>query len=67
MGLADCCMPWRQVGCTKEAVGQWRPPFLNVCLALILLVFCVLFYVEAIAIVTENRLKSIINDNFLYF
>jgi hypothetical protein len=29
------------------------------------LVFCVLFYLEAIAVVTENRLRNIINDNFL--
>jgi hypothetical protein len=34
---------------------------------LILLVFCVLFYVDAIAVVTENRLRRIINDNFSSF
>jgi hypothetical protein len=37
----------------------------KMCLALILLVFCALFYVEAIAVIAENRLRSIINDNFL--
>jgi hypothetical protein len=32
-------------------------------------VICVLFYVDAIAIVTENGLRNIINDNFssLYY
>ena len=37
------------------------------CLALILLVFCVLFYVDAITTVEENRLRSIINDIFSSF
>ncbi len=32
----------------------------KVCLALILLVFCVLFYVDMIAAIAENRLRSII-------
>ncbi len=33
-------------------------------LALILLVYCVLFYVDPISVFAENRLRSIINDNF---
>jgi hypothetical protein len=32
-----------------------------------LLVFCVLFYADAIAFIAENRLRSIINDNSLEF
>jgi hypothetical protein len=30
-------------------------------------VFCVLFYVDIIAVITENRLRSIINDDFFSF
>jgi hypothetical protein len=37
----------------------------KVCLGIILLVFCVLFFVDAITVVTKKRLRSIINDNFL--
>ncbi len=37
----------------------------KVCLVFILLVFCALFYMDAIAIIAENRLKSIINDDSL--
>ncbi len=29
--------------------------------------FCVLFYVDAIAVIAEHRLRSIINDNFSSF
>jgi hypothetical protein len=47
--------PWDNGGCHGS----------KMCLALILLVFCVLFYVDTIAVVTENRLRSIIYDNFL--
>jgi hypothetical protein len=51
--------PWDDGGCHGR----------KVCLALILLAFCMPFYVEAIAVVAENRLRSIINDNFssLYY
>jgi len=38
-----------------------------VCLALILLVLCVLFYVDAITAIAENWLRSIINDIFSSF
>ncbi len=47
--------PWDNSGC-----HGWK-----VCLVLVLLLCCVLFYVEAIVVVTENRLRSIINDNLL--
>jgi hypothetical protein len=59
--LIDVCLgaiwgaprqPWDNGGC-----HGWK-----VCLALILLVFCVLFYMDAVALVAENRLRSIIND-----
>ncbi len=66
MVLADCCMPWRRVVRTKATVWDnggrhgWK-----VCLVLILLVFCVLFQVDGIAVVAENKLRSIINDNIL--
>ena len=58
---------WLQVGCTKAAVGQWRPLWLKSVSGAHFVSVCVLFYMEAIAIVTENGLRSIINDNFLYF
>ncbi len=65
MVLADCCMPLRRVGGTKVAVDSGGRHGWNVCLVLILSVFCVLFNKEVIAVVTENRLRSIINDKIL--
>jgi hypothetical protein len=57
-----------QMGGTKAkaVMGRWRPPLCwkvhNVA-ALFLLVFCMLFYVETITVIAENRIKSIININ----
>jgi hypothetical protein len=63
---------WLIVACLGARWGTPKWPWdngghhgLKVCLVLILFVFCVLFYIGAVAIVTENRLRSIINDNFL--
>jgi hypothetical protein len=63
---------WLIVVCLDARWGAPRWPWDNggrngwkVCLALVLLVFCVLFYVEAVTTAAENRLRSIINDNFL--
>ena len=47
---------------TKAAVGQRQPPWLE---SVFLLVFCVLFNMMTLIVVAENRLKSIINNNFL--
>jgi hypothetical protein len=62
MVLADC-------SCLGAGSGAPRRPWddsgrhgCKVCLVLILLVFCVLFYVDMIAFDAENRKKSIIND-----
>jgi hypothetical protein len=62
MVLADCCMPWCQVGDTKAAMGRWRPPWLKrVSGANFGSVLCAVC-VEAITVVTENRLRSIITS-----
>ena len=62
MVLARCCMPRSLVEGTKAAVGQRQPPWLE---SVFLLVFCVLFNMMTLIVVAENRLKSIINNNFL--
>ncbi len=66
--------PWLIFVCCGAGWGAPRRPWddggrhgWNVCLAPILLVFCVLFYMEVIVLITGNRLRSIINDNFSSF
>jgi hypothetical protein len=58
-------MPQHRVGGTKAALGQWQMPWLETVSAAHFVSVCVLFYMDAIAVIAENRLRSIINDNFL--
>jgi hypothetical protein len=67
MVLADCCMPRRRVGGTKVAVGRRRPPWLKSVSGTHFVSVCVLFYLDVIATIAENRLRSIINENFFKF
>ncbi len=60
---------WLIVVCLGAGWGARRPwdnggrHGCKVHLVLILLVFCVLFYMDAITAIAENRLRSIINYN----
>jgi hypothetical protein len=62
-GLGWLMYAWALGGGHQDGCGTTAATMVKKCVWR--LVFCVLFYVDAITIVVENRQRSIINDNSL--